>query len=350
MSKTMDAQVLVDTEKLERKRLPVPDPGQSQVRVRIVKTGICGSDVTYFFVRGSIQPPRVLGHETCGYVDAVGPGVKGLAVGDRVVVNPVQSDPKSPWTKIGLGNVDLSSVTGITYDGGFGEYCLSLDYYTYKLPAKVSFDQAVSIEPAACGLYAIKNANIQKGATVAIVGPGPIGILMCQMAKAMGAGKAVLIGTRDYRLKKASGADALINTSDVNSKFYAKDPVEAVKNLNGGQLPRSVIVATNSKAGKELGWKLGGGSSTVVFFGLPVADDRFTINELEAMLLDKTLRWSWLSPNTWEGTIKLIEEGKLDVREIQTHHAGIADLEKYLRMQKAREGDCIKTIIEMSRE
>ena len=229
-----------------RDDLDIPAPTGKMVRIKTGYTGVCGSDVSYVYGKASVDEGRVLGHETGGVVDAVGPDVTMVKEGQRVVVDPVQSDPESPWVKRGMGNVDLSNVTGISYDGGFAEYYLSHEAYTYSIPDDMSLAQAAGLEPFACGLYAINNANITPNEMVVIFGAGPIANSMCDMAKAKGASTVVIIGTRDYRLDAARGADVRLNTAGGDSKYACSNLDEAIRDLNHGELPRSVIVATGA--------------------------------------------------------------------------------------------------------
>src|SRR5262245_14365690 len=207
---TMKAQVFYEPEKMKLESRPVPQVSPEEVLVRVHATGICGSDVAYYYGKSSLgtangKGPLILGHEVSGTVEKVG-GVAAekakLKPGDRVVVNPVQSNPASPWTKRGLSNVDLGSVVGVSVDGGLAEFVKSHWYWTVKIPEKMDMDQAASTEPLACAVYAIKNARIEKGNFVVVFGPGPVGLMMVQLAKAAGAGKVLLAGTRDARLER----------------------------------------------------------------------------------------------------------------------------------------------------
>lgn len=331
-----------------REDLPIPEPKGKMVRIRTAYTGVCGSDVSYVYGKASVDKNRILGHETGGIVDAVGPEVTGLKPGQRVVVDPVQSDPASPWVKRGMGNLDLSSVTGISYDGGFGEFFLSHERYTYPIPPDMSFQQAAGLEPFACGLYAINNAAIQPNEMVVIFGAGPIANSMCEMAKAKGAGTVVLIGTRDYRLDAARGADVRLNVNPSgDSKYPCPDPAARIKELNGGELPRSVIVATGSAKAIEQGWELGGRGATVVIFGLMPDNTTFTHKCQPALFLDKTLRYSWLAPNTWPEVMALVKNKLVRVEDMHTHRSALKGLGEAVVVQAERRNNCIKYLIEV---
>ena len=352
---TMKAQVFYEPEKMTLEERPVPRIGPEDVLVKVHATGICGSDVAYYFGKSSLgtesgKGPLVLGHELSGTIAAVGDiaaGKGGFKVGDPVVVNPVQSNVDSPWTRRGLSNVDLGTVVGVSVDGGFAEYCKSHWFWTVPVPAGTDLSLAASTEPLACGLYAVKNLHIEKGNFVSIFGPGPIGIMMVQMAKLYGAGKVLLAGTRDERLEvgKELGADFLANTKDKSSPYYVEDLADFIRQNNGGELADRAITATSSIRAIEQAAATTGRASTLVIFGLPGDNDVHSFPALESMLCDKTIRYSWLAPNTWPEAVELIASGKVRVQAVQSYTFPIDDLAESIRKVRDREGNAIKPLM-----
>ena len=354
---TMKAQVFYEPEKMTLESRPIPRISPEEVLVRVHATGICGSDVAYYYGKSSLgtptgKGPLVLGHELSGVVEQVGDiaGEKGkLKPGDRVVVNPVQSSTESPWTRRGLSNVDLGSVVGVSVDGGLAEYCKSHWYWTVKVPEGMNMDQAASTEPLACAVYAVKNARIEKGNFVVIFGPGPVGLMMVQLAKAAGAGKVLLAGTRDARLERGKllGADLIANTKDPSSKHYVKDLGSFIRDQNGGELADRAITSTSSLAAIDLAMGITGKASTVVIFGLPGDKDEIRMPALQCMLMDKTIRYSWLAPTTWPEAIDAIATGKVKLEQIQTHRFPLENLAEAIRKLRDREDNTIKTLIQV---
>ncbi|MCH2373986.1 MAG: alcohol dehydrogenase catalytic domain-containing protein [Planctomycetes bacterium] len=352
---TMKAQVFYEPEKMSLEEIEVPQIKPEEVLVKVHATGICGSDVAYYFGKSSVgtetgKGPLVLGHELSGTIAAVGDvaAQKGeFRVGDPVVVNPVQSDVNSPWTQRGLSNVDLGSVTGVSVTGGFAEYVASHWYWTIKVPRDMDLDTAASAEPLACGLYAVKNLNIEPGNFVAIFGPGPIGIMMVQMAKVYGAGKVCLVGTRDERLEvgKELGADLIANTKDSSSPHYAPDLGQFIQDNNGGELADRAITATASLAAIDQAVATTGKASTIVLFGLPGDNDVYKFPALGSMLNDKTIRFSWLAPTTWPEAVDLLHTGKVKVQQLQSYHFPLDDLAESIRKVRDREGNAIKPLM-----
>ncbi len=352
---SMKAQVFYEPEKMKLESRPVPQIGPEEVLVRVHATGICGSDVAYYYGKSSLgtptgKGPLILGHELSGTIEKVGDAAveKGkFKAGDRVVVNPVQSNPGSPWTKRGHSNVDLGSVVGVSVDGGLAEYCKSHWYWTVKVPDGMDLDQAASTEPLACAVYAVKNVRIEKGNFVVVFGPGPVGLMMVQLAKAAGAGKVLLAGTRDARLERGKelGADLIANTKDPASKHHVKDLGAFIREHNSGELADRAITSTSSLAAIDLAMETTGRASTIVIFGLPGDKDVIKMPALQCMLMDKTIRYSWLAPTTWPEAVDAIAKGKVKIARIQTHRMPLDKLADAIRMLRDREDNTIKTLI-----
>lgn len=352
---TMKAQVFYEPGKMTLEERPVPEIGPEEVLVKVHATGICGSDVAYYFGKSSLatesgKGPLILGHEISGTIAKAGDIAAekgGFKPGDPVVVNPVQSDVNSPWTKKGLSNVDLSTVVGVSVDGGFAEYCASHWQWTVKAPEGMDLDVAASTEPLACGLYAMNRLGIEEGHFVTVFGPGPIGMMMVQMAKLRRAGKVLLVGTRDERLETGLqlGADLAANTKDRDSKHFVEDLGGFIRDHNGGQLADRTVIATSSTAAIEMGVAASGPASAVVIFGLPGDGDVHKFPALDCMLKDMTVHYSWLAPNTWPEAVELLHTGKVKVDPLQTFRFPLDDLADSIRKVRDREGNAIKPLM-----
>ena len=255
MTEKMKAQVFYEAEKMELEEVQVPKVTDVDVLVRVKNCGICGSDISYFFgMSPTGKMPIVLGHEFTGEVVEVGAIPKSMGLfkpGNRVVVNPVQHCNACYACASGHTNLCANLyVPGVNADGAFAEYALSRYTGLFKLDDAVSYAAGAFIEPLACAVYGMKKLAIEPGQFVAIFGPGPIGIMMVQIAKAIGAGKVAMIGTRDYRLEEARkwGADYIFNIKDEKSPYYAKDLKAAIADVTHGALADRAIVPTSSNA------------------------------------------------------------------------------------------------------
>jgi len=293
MKGKMKAQVFYEPEVMKLEEVDIPQITDEQVLVRVKACGICGSDVAYYFGASSLETPTgkgplILGHEFTGEVVEVGKIPESLGLfkpGDRVVLDPVQYCNACEVCKKGYVNLcENKTVLGVSVDGGFAEYCAVKYTGVHKLPDNVSYEQGSLTEPLADAVYGVENMQISPGDFCVVIGPGPIGIMMVQLAKASGAGKVVLVGTRDYRLQIGLevGADEVFNTGDKSSPIYTDDLKGKIEELSGGRFADAVIVATGSVEAMEMAVEyLAPGGVMNIFAGLP----RGTKAELDLSLV-----------------------------------------------------------------
>jgi len=353
MAEKMQAQVFYESEKMELEELPVPRVTDVDVLVRVKNCGICGSDISYYYGLSPVgtptgKGPLVLGHEFTGEVVEVGSVAKSMNLfkpGDRVVVNPVQHCNACYACAAGHTNLCANLyVPGVTANGAYAEYAVSRYTGLFKLPDSVSYAAGAFIEPFACAVYGVKKLAVEPGQFVAVFGPGPIGLMMVQLIKSVGAGKVALVGTRDYRLEEGKkwGADYLINISEPKSAYYAKDLKAAIADLTHGALAERAIVPTSSNAAFEQAIDITGNAAIIVHFGLPNADDVIHVPALSTHTMDKDIRFSWLAPMVWPTAIRAIAEGLVNVESLVSSYVPLSEAGQAIRNLKERAHDPIK--------
>lgn len=197
---------------------PLAEPGPGEVRIRVERAGICGSDVHIFHGRNPFaRYPRVIGHEFFGRVDKVGEGAS-LPVGTRVVVDPVISCGHCYPCSIGRPNVCTSlQVIGVHRDGGFSEFACVPAANAYPVPDTVSDDQAALVEPFAVAANMTDHTGVRAADIALVYGAGPIGLMVVQVLKGVYGVSRLLVTDRiDARLEaaRANGADLAINTAN----------------------------------------------------------------------------------------------------------------------------------------
>jgi len=261
------------------------------------------------------------------------------------VINPVQHCNACYACASGHTNMCANLyVPGVNADGALAEYALSRYTGLFKLPDAVSYAAGAFIEPFACAVYGVKKLDLEPGQSVAIFGPGPIGLMMVQYIKSLGAGKIFLVGTRDYRLEEGKkwGADHLINTADAKSPYYAKSLKEAIADLTHGALADRAIVPTSSNDAFEQAIEVTGNAAIIVHFGLPNEGDVIRVPALSTHTMDKQIRFSWLAPMVWPTAIRAISEGLVDVESLVTGFVPLSDAATAIQGLKARAHDPIK--------
>ena len=191
--------------------LDVPEPvaGPGEVLIEVKACGICGTDVHVLHDEFPYRPPVILGHEFSGEIVGLGPGASLYKVGDRVVGEP-HTQACGQCYLCRTGNIQICKSKrspGWGIDGAFARYLKMPERLLHRIPENVSFDTAAVVEPAANTVHdVIERAKVEAGDFVVVVGPGPIGLLAGMTARAGGARRVVVIGTKQdeaVRLAKA---------------------------------------------------------------------------------------------------------------------------------------------------
>ena len=288
--------------------VPVPQIRQpDEVLIKVISGGICGSDVGNYNGTNSLATyPRIIGHEFGGRVVEVGAAVKHLKSGDVVAVDPVRSCGHCYACKHNRHNVCREvEVVGVHRDGGFAEYVVApaADCYainTQKLPA----DMACMVEPYSIGMQVNYRAEITNDDTVLVMGSGPIGISIMQVAKSRGA-KVMMTDIVPERLSFAlkCGADRVVNVKEENLR-------EAVMEFSGGE---GVSVATDSVCSLDSvpeAMDLVCPAGRVVVLGLK--DKPSQIAQVAFTKKEVSVYGSRLNNYRFPEVISLFESGKLD--------------------------------------
>ncbi len=259
-----------EAESLEVRDLPIPRPGPGEVLVKMGGAGICYSDVMIltnrYRGRVPVPIPMVMGHEGAGVVAETGEGVKNLSAGDRVGLIPVWGCGHCHHCVGGHSNMcqDWRHL-GITRDGTFSEYRVVPSFVACKLPNGISMMDAAVLEPITLAVRTLEHVKPRLGDTVAIIGPGPIGLFHLQAFKSAGASIIIVIGLdRDARrldIAKQLGADHVINGSQ-------EDVVRRVRELTDGLGCDVVVEAANHPSTVAQAVDLASVYGRVVLFGL----------------------------------------------------------------------------------
>ena len=322
--------------------MPTPQIGPGELLVKVMASGICGSDVMEWY--RIKKAPLVLGHEITGQIVKVGQGVERYQVGDRVFVSHHIPCNTCRYCLNGQHTV-CETLHTTNYDpGGFAEYLrvprLNVDRGVFLLPDEVSFEEGAFIEPLACVVRGQRVARLQPGQTVLVLGSGISGLLHIALACALGAGRIVATDINEYRLNAAQrlGAEVVI---------HAQEDVPArLRQANEGRLADLVIVCTAAFPAFIQALQSVDRGGTVLFFAptepgvdLPVPVNDFWRNSI-------TLMPSYgNSPLDAVVAIELIRARRVPVREMITHRLSLAETGLGFQLV-AEAGESIKVIIE----
>lgn len=200
----MKQQLVKAAGEMELRDVPVPKPGPDEVRIRVGRIGICGSDIHVWHGKHPFTPfPVVQGHEFCGHLDELGTEVDSLEVGRLVTAMPQIICGECPSCRKGSFNICESlRVRGFQADGCGQEYFVTKADRIVTLPDDFSLDQGAFMEPVAVAVHAVSRLGDVKGKNVVVAGAGPIGNLIAQVAIKEGA-NVLLTDINDLRLERA---------------------------------------------------------------------------------------------------------------------------------------------------
>jgi len=326
-------------------QMPVPVIGPGEILVKVIASGVCGSDVLEWY--RIKKAPRVLGHEITGEIVEVGEGVDRFKVGQRVFVSH-HVPCNTCWYCLHGNHTVCETLHTTNFDpGGFAEYIraprINVDRGTFVLPDEVSFEEGAFVEPLACVIRGQRVANFRAGQTVLIIGSGISGMLHLMLARAMGAGRIIATDINEFRLNKAleSGADAAIDArEDVPARARA---------ANGNRPADLVIVCTGAfPAFKQALQSVDRGGSVLCFatsdpgVELPIPINDFWRNGITVLPSYAN------SPYDAEVAIQLLRARRLPVGDMITHRLGLADTGLGFKLV-AGGGDSLKVIVEPQR-
>ena len=330
---------------------PIPKIGNGELLVKVIASGICGSDVMEWY--RIKKAPLVLGHEIAGEVVEVGEGVKYFKKGDRVFVS--HHVPCNTCYYCLNGNYSVCDTLRKTnFDpGGFSEYIripkINVDSGTFKLPDELSFEDGTFIEPLACVLGGLNKSYFKAGQRVLIIGSGISGLLFIKAARALGAGKIIATDINDFRLNSAKkfGADSVINAKPVPAGVKQEEDVPAhFKQLNNGYLADLVVICTGAPPAISQALKSVERGGTILFFAPAEPNVNIPIPLWDVWRDGITMTTSYAgAPSDIATAIELLKARRLIVKDMITHRLSLSETGLGFQLV-AKAQDSIKVIIE----
>lgn len=309
--------------------------GPRDVRIRIGRVGICGSDVHYY-THGRIGPfvvnaPMVLGHEAAGVVVEVGDEVTDLKPGDRVCMEPGVPDMTSRASREGHYNLDPAVRFWATppVHGCLTPEVVHPAAFTFKLPDHVSLAEGAMVEPFAVGMHAATKAQIKPGATAVVVGAGPIGIMAALAAQAAGAGQVIVSDLAEEKLAIAGRYPGIHPVNIRNRSLVAE-----VAERTAGWGADVVFEASGSPRAFEGIFDLLAPAGTLVLVGMPPAPVAFDVVAAQAkeVRVETIFRYA----NVYPKAVALLASGKVDLKPLVS--ATFAFAEGIAAFERAAEG------------
>jgi L-gulonate 5-dehydrogenase len=312
---------------IEERPIPVIR-SSTEVLIKVKAGGICGSDIHIYHGSSSVASyPRVIGHEIVGEIVETGKDVNDLAIGDRVIMDPVISCGDCYQCRIGRRNVcGQLKVRSVHVDGGYQEYIVMPRENIYPIPAKLSWEEAVMIEPFTIAEQVCSRAAITKNDIVFIIGAGPVGLSILKMVKLYGA-TCFISDVMEYKLSAASqyGADTVINAKNLDAK-------EAILKLTRDNGATVVIDAACTTKSFEQALSYVCAAGRVITLGFGAAPS--AINQLSITAREIDVRGSRLHNDKFPTVIEYFRSGKLKVKDMITHRFHFTAIHDALRLME----------------
>lgn len=317
--------------KLSLDRVPIPEISASDILIDVQASGICHSDLNY---RDDVAPvgklPIILGHEIAGLVAEKGTRVKGLEIGNRVLVHYVLSCGRCRYCLTNRENLCVKyGMIGKDVDGGFAEYSRVPVTSTVQLPDRIPFEQGAIMGCAVSTAYhALTRGRLKRGETIAIIGIGGLGMHAVQLAKTVfHAGQVVAVDRFDWKLKHAKrfGATDTVNVED-------QDVTAALRRLTDGRFADVVVDFVGHEKTIQQGVNLvaKGGRLVVVGIGAGAVTispyESLIGKEMEIVGVDDHLKSELIQ------LIDLVKSRKLDLSHSVTHRVSLEDIDSGLKI------------------
>lgn len=321
--------------------MPVPTSGQ--VLLKVMKIGICGSDIHVYHGKHPFTSyPVTQGHEFSCEVVSLGDGVTGLTPGQKVTVEPQVVCGQCYPCRHGKYNLceDLK-VMGFQTTGAASEYFAEDASKITPLPDSMTFDQGAMIEPLAVAVHAVRRAGNPGGKKIAVIGAGPIGNLVAQVSKAMGAEAVMITDISGYRLQKAKdcGIDFTYNTGsadfgDALMEAFGPDKADVIFDCCGNDITMGQAVRCARKG------------STIILVAVYVGMANIDLAVLNDHELDLNTTMMYRHED-YVDSIRLVEEGKIHLEPLMSKTFAFRDYLKAYEYIDSNRETSLKILIDV---
>lgn len=345
----MQAWRLVEAGRFEPVEAAQPTPGAGEVVVRVEAMSICGSDLSAYLGRHPrIVAPAILGHEFAGVVEELGPGVTGLAVGDRGAIEPTVACRTCRYCLRGNENICPRYRVigeGESLPGAMSGFVRVAADHVHAIPDAVSFEEAALVQPLSIGLHAVRDrARIEPGETVLVVGAGPIGLAVLLAAKGAGA-RVIVSDTLPYRLEQAIalGADLALDVGTTDVAETVREETEGY----GADAAFEAVGGTTDEAFATAYAATARGGRVVVLGSFKMPTVPLRIGDMKYGEID--IRGSQAHPFSFRDVIASIASGRTPASDLITHRFALSNVGAAFELLAARAERVQKIILQPDR-
>ena len=309
----------------------IPEPGPGEILIQVMASGICGTDLHIFLGEYLGDYPVIPGHEFSGLVTAAGRQVTRFTVGDRVAVEPNIACDNCSHCLNNRQNFCLNwQAIGVTLPGGMEQFVIAPEKAVFSI-GDLSFEQAAFMEPLSCVVHGVERAHIGLADKVAILGAGPIGDLILQIARLQGAAHITLLENNPGRaeLARQLGADLVVNRMEdlqLNTYDVIIDATGVISVMN-----RAIDFARHG--------------GTVLLFGVPPSGMNMEMEAFKIFRKGLTLLSSYTSVRNSFQAVRLLQTGQVQVEPLISHRLPLKELPRALEMIESHDPAVKKVII-----
>ena len=336
-------QVMTKPKEITFREVPVPKVGADQVLIKVMRIGVCGSDIHVYHGKHPFTAyPVTQGHEVSGEIVKIGEKVQGFSAGQKVTVRPQIVCGECYPCRHGKYNLcERLKVMGFQATGMASEYFAADAAKVTALPQEMSYDEGAMIEPLAVAVHAVRRMGDVRGMKIAVLGAGPIGILVAQTAKGAGAESVLITDVSDFRVQKAKecGIDHCINTKNKDFgeamlETFGPDKADVIYDCAGNDLSIGQAIRYARK-----------GSTIVlvaVFAGMAQAD-LAVLNDHE---LDLNTSMMYREEDYTEA-IELVKSKKVALRPLISRHFAFREFQAAYEYIDANREKTMKILIDV---
>ncbi len=332
----MQVASLTDVGEMRVEEREQPEPGPNEVVLRVGACGVCSTDLHMYHGAFAVDFPVVPGHESAGTVAEVGDNVTRVEPGDRVAMNPTVSCDACSYCKRGETNLceNAASIGGAAdrvFDGSFAEY-VRVPEANVEPVGDMPFPQAALAEPLGCCVHAADRSGVGQADSVALIGAGPIGLLLLQTLRNRGAGPIAVSELNPERRELAAemGADLVVDPGE-------GDPVETIREEIGEVDAGIEVVGLVPTIEQAHEVTADGGTTLIV--GVPRQDVTMEVKPFDLFYNDLDLRGSFaLTRDSFQRAVSLLRQGRIDAESIVTEEIDLEEIPTAFERMENNEG------------
>jgi L-iditol 2-dehydrogenase len=349
----MKAAVYTGDSRLEVLDVPMPELGPGEVLVKVHSCGICHTDLKKVEYN-LLPPPRIFGHETAGEIAAVGEGVEGYAVGDRVIVFHHIPCGECFYCKRRLyAQCAIYKKVGVTagYEpagGGFAQYVRVMDWIVRrgmeKIPDGVSYDVATFVEPLNTCLKAVTGCNPQPGEVVLVLGQGPIGLIFTMLVSRTG---ATVVATdmiqKRLELARRCGAKAALRADSIEVR-------KQVQALTDGRGADTVIVAASAPGIVDQAFACSRPGATIALFAQTSNKECIQVGGGDLVAAERRLVGYYSADvDLQKESANLVFGGELPLAELISHRYALSEIHEGIEQALHPDENSLKIVVQPQR-